>query len=249
MKTFVKHNTTPYPDILLREAQGIELLSQALAVNTHLKVPEIFHADTRTLEAEYIGSIAPDAAHSCDLGRGLAELHSIPRSYYGLDEDNYIGLNPQKNCRSDDWGSFFVDYRLGYQVSLIRDSRIRSEFAEVLGRKGESLAQYLSAHTDRPSLLHGDLWSGNVLYGRDGVYLIDPAVYHGDREVDIAMTEMFGGFGREFYRAYDEHSPLSLEYPTKRIIYNLYHYLNHYNLFGSSYLDGVRRGFEVVEGV
>src|SRR5690606_13368704 len=174
------------------------------------------------------------------LGEGLAQLHRYHRSRYGFGQDNYIGLSPQINQWTDDWGTFFRDYRLNVQISRIADPRVRQEFELVLAAHGHWLAHFLNEHCTQPSLLHGDLWSGNVLFDRRKAWLIDPAVYYGDREADIAMTEFFGGFSREFYAAYDAAWPLSGAYSRKRDIYNLYHALNHYNLFGSGYLGRCR---------
>jgi fructosamine-3-kinase len=176
-------------------------------------------------------------------------MHALRQKAYGWGRDNYIGLSPQPNRWCDSWGEFFVRDRLGYQVSRIRDTGQRSRFQKVLDEYGGTLIDWLNAHCEHPSLLHGDLWNGNVLYGADGPWLIDPAVYCGDREADIAMTQMFGGFGDAFYRAYDAHYPRTAVYSTKRDVYNLYHYLNHYNLFGGGYLGGCQAGFAVVESV
>jgi fructosamine-3-kinase len=122
----------------------------------------------------------------------------------------------------------------------------KREFEKVLNQRKENLINYLNETTTHPSLVHGDLWSGNYLCDSEKVYLIDPAVYFGDREVDLAMSEMFGGFSPAFYQAYDTAYPRSADYPHKKKIYNLYHYLNHYNLFGQSYLGPCRELFEIL---
>jgi fructosamine-3-kinase len=176
-------------------------------------------------------------------------MHALPQDAYGWGRDNYIGLSPQPNRWSDNWGEFFVQDRLGYQVSRIRDTGQRNRFQKVLDEHGGTLIDWLNAHCEHPSLLHGDLWNGNVLYGTDGPWLIDPAVYCGDREADIAMTQMFGGFGEAFYRAYDQHYPRTPVYGLKREVYNLYHYLNHYNLFGGGYLGGCQSGIAAIEEI
>ena len=244
--SFTKHNHSAFPDALRREAEGLALLRRRLE-DSPLQVPEVFHVDDSRLEMTAIdpGSWCEDSWRR--LGQGLAHLHHRRESGVGLPQDNYIGLNPQPNRDAGDWGAFFLEYRLAYQVSLVREGAVRREFSSVLERKGAGLVDYLNRHCVCPSLVHGDLWSGNVLCDSGGgVWLIDPAVYRGDREVDIAMTEMFGCFDAAFYRAYEAVLPLSSEYPTKKVIYNLYHYLNHYNLFGSGYLAGCRRGFAAV---
>ncbi|MEZ5473364.1 MAG: fructosamine kinase family protein [Marinicella sp.] len=124
---------------------------------------------------------------------------------------------------------------------------MRKRFNHILALNQDSWIAWLNQHCSRFSLLHGDLWSGNVLFDAQNVWLIDPAVYFGDSETDIAMTEMFGGFPEAFYAAYQSVKPLSSAYPKKRILYNLYHYLNHYNLFGSAYLPACERGFQKLD--
>lgn len=180
------------------------------------------------------------------LGSGLARIHRLPRERYGWSGNNWIGLNPQPNCWTDNWGAFFVQHRLGYQVSLITQASVRREFQSVLSRYGDRLAEWLNRNSDGPSLVHGDLWSGNAMFSRDAAWLIDPAVYCADREVDLAMTEMFGGFSGEFYDAYDAEYPRTGAYAAKKTVYNLYHYLNHYNLFGGAYLGACRDSVRAV---
>lgn len=199
---------------------------------------------------ERVDTIAFNAQAWQVLGEGLAALHSVEQLQFGLDHDNFIGLNPQPNVLTDDWGGFFVDYRLRYQVSLIGSAAVRGRFAALLDAAAETLAAYLNDHCTQSSLVHGDLWSGNVLADSSGrVWLIDTAVYYGDADVDLAMSEMFGGFGEGFYSSYQQARELSPEYPHKRVIYNLYHYLNHYNLFGDTYLRGCEHGFAVIDEI
>ena len=149
--------------------------------------------------------------------------------------------------RIDDWGAFFLDYRLKPQVRMIADSRVKAEFESRLAEHASALCGFLNRHCSHPSLLHGDLWAGNVLFDQDGPWLIDPTVYYGDREADLSMTELFGGFSPAFYQAYDSVYPRSNAYEVKRPIYNLYHTLNHYNLFGGSYLGTCRRYLDEFE--
>lgn len=249
--THLKPNTTGHADALIREAEGLECLASALqeAGVTGIGIPEVYRVDESGLEITAIeASVASDRAREM-LGEGLARLHGLRQEAYGWGQDNYIGLSPQPNrwCRS--WGEFFVRDRLGYQIARVRDTAQRARFQKVLEQHGDALLEWLDAHCEHPSLLHGDLWSGNVLFDSQRPWLIDPAVYCGDREADIAMTEMFGGFGRPFYDAYDSHYPRTPVYNQKREVYNLYHYLNHYNLFGSGYLGGCQRGMAVIESI
>ncbi len=242
---FRKRNETGYANALICEAEGLESLREALrdAGVSGIRIPEVLSVGESEMEIEAIASRSPTAASLEELGEGLAQMHRLPKPQYGWASDNYIGLSPQPNHWSATWGEFFVRDRLEYQVSGIREPAIREKFSEVLRHHGERLADWLDEHSTHASLLHGDLWSGNVLFDAEHPWLIDPAVYCGDREADLAMTEMFGGFGRAFYQAYDRVYLRSSVYEQKRDIYNLYHYLNHYNLFGSGYLDGCKRGF------
>ncbi len=249
MDDFRKPNTSGFSDSLQCEAEGLRLLREALAGTgvSALVVPEVRSVSDHELVLPRIHTRPATLALMSALGEGLARLHCQRYPRYGLGNDNYIGLCPQQNRWSDDWGSFFRDDRLGFQVALIQDSAVKGEFERVLTRHGQQLADFLNAHCDQPSLLHGDLWSGNVLFDGVRVWLIDPAVYYGDREADLAMTEFFGGFSVGFYQAYDRVWRRTPEYRAKRDIYNLYHALNHYNLFGSSYLGRCRELLASVE--
>lgn len=246
---FVKYNQSSYADSLIREARGLACLKTALdkTQNTYLKIPQVYEVDEQKLRMEKIISVRPTDKHQHQFGLGLAQVHQKKQACYGFDEDNYIGLNPQKNIISNNWGKFFVEQRLQFQIELIKDKRVRESFTSLLDSVKSALEEFLNQYCDFPSLLHGDLWSGNVMFSNeDGaaqVCLIDPAVYYGDREADIAMTEMFGGFSSSFYLAYNSALPLSGIYKEKKVIYNLYHYLNHYNLFGAAYLGECERGF------
>ena len=257
MNTFEKHNHSAHPEALLCEARGLAALA-AVARSTGIQVPEVLAVDDESLAMTRIHPGAWNDGAWQKLGAGLAQMHAAPADGpqfavggpWGFDEDNYIGLNPQRNTPMSEWGEFFLHRRLRYQVGLVADSRLRESFTAVLEARGPALADFLSSCSDGPALVHGDLWRGNVLCDRDGgVWLIDPAVYFGDPEVDLAMTEMFGGFADGFYRGYGERRPRSHHYPFKRDIYNLYHYLNHFNLFGAGYLDGCERGFARLRGL
>jgi len=159
--------------------------------------------------------------------------------------DNFIGLNYQKNIYLKNWGEFFCEYRLREQIKMLSNSFLRDEFSKILDNS--ILVDYLNENCASASLVHGDLWSGNVMFSQKGVYLIDLAVYYGDCEVDLAMTEMFGGFSSNFYEIYNKHLAISAEYSRKKVFYNLYHYLNHYNLFGNAYLKGCTQGFSLIK--
>ncbi|MDX1553306.1 MAG: fructosamine kinase family protein [Marinobacter sp.] len=248
MVDYIKNNPTSFPDALLYEARGLELLARTLkeANVSDLRVPPVKSVSEQELVIPRISPGPANEAAMTMLGEGLARMHAVRQPHYGFESDNTIGLSPQKNRVTDNWGDFFLEDRLGFQVGMVRNRQVREEFELVLEQKSDSLAQFLNKHCEHPSLLHGDLWSGNVLFDNAGPWLIDPAVYYGDREADIAMTELFGGFSEAFYRAYDQCYPRTEVYASKRAIYNLYHTLNHYNLFGASYLDACRRNLGVI---
>jgi len=172
------------------------------------------------------------------LGEQLAALHHITSDQHGWTRDNYIGSTAQCNKVCNDWLEFWRECRLKPQFALAQAGGYGSR----LLRKGEQLLetldQLLDGHQPVASLLHGDLWAGNKAFTVDGQAVIfDPASYYGDRETDIAMTELFGGFEQAFYSAYQAHYPLADGYPVRRDLYNLYHMLNHLNLFGGGYLS------------
>ncbi|MBW4933022.1 fructosamine kinase family protein [Marinobacter sp. F4206] len=242
---YTKHNTTGFSDALICEAEGLEQLASVLEIAgvENVRIPEVLGVDHETLKMTAIQAARADDRTLELLGEGLASLHRIVQTSYGWRRDNYIGLAPQPNQWTANWGDFFVRDRLGYQVSRITDATIRQEFEQLLDQHGPVVIEWLNRHCEHPSLLHGDLWRGNALFDGRDAWLIDPAIYCGDREADLAMTEMFGGFGAAFYRGYDRIYPRSASYDRKREIYNLYHYLNHYNLFGGGYLSGCKRGF------
>ena len=164
------------------------------------------------------------------LGRMLARLHRNEGTRFGWARDNYIGATPQQNGWCEDWTQFWRERRLAPQLELARGKGFALEMPSL---------SLLEGHRPRPSLLHGDLWSGNVGFTPEGPVVFDPAVYYGDREADLAMTELFGGFPREFYAAYEKELPLEPGYPQRKHLYNLYHLLNHLNLFGGGYLEQV----------
>ncbi len=166
------------------------------------------------------------------MGRMLAALHRKTSDRFGWIRDNWIGLSPHKNGWREDWAVFFIEKRLVPQAEQAGKNGFSVELPDV--------KTLLEGHNPEPSLLHGDLWSGNAGFTAEGPVIFDPAVYYGDREADLAMTELFGGFPDEFYAAYEEAYPLAAGYQTRKHLYNLYHLLNHLNLFGGGYLGQVK---------
>lgn len=248
MAVFIKRNHSAYKDQLLCEARGLALLSQYIDP-VDIAIPEVFYVDEHELQLPRIAAQRMSSQQFEQLGRGLAHLHAHRQQQFGFAEHNYIGLNPQQNGLSDNWGEFFVQRRLAYQLTLMVSSSLRKSFSTLLDRHRKKLVAFLNQHCQFASVVHGDLWSGNVMADSDRVWLIDPAVYYADREVDLAMTEMFGAFPTVFYRAYDEVLPRCDAYPQKKVIYNLYHYLNHFNLFGSGYEEGCCHGFDIIRSL
>ncbi|WP_041244967.1 fructosamine kinase family protein [Gloeobacter kilaueensis] len=174
------------------------------------------------------------------MGEQLAQLHRITSPHgFGFERDNTIGSTPQPNGWTAEWAVFFGRHRLGHQLALAQGGAIEERPARLLI---ERLPEILGEHTPVPSLLHGDLWSGNADFTTAGEpVLFDPATYYGDRETDLAMSELFGGFGDAFYQGYRRAWPLEPGYERRKILYNLYHVLNHYNLFGGSYAQQANR--------
>lgn len=234
---FVKTNRASLANMFAAEAAGL----QEVAAQQQVKVPKVFclGSDGKqaflVLEHFELTSLRGDSASS--LGEQLAALHRIPQAFFGWHINNTIGSTPQHNDRSEDWVEFWQQQRLGKQLQFAADNG----FGGQLQRNGEKLIVALPAlfsdYRPHPSLLHGDLWGGNAAADTDGHPVIfDPACYYGDREAELAMTELFGGFAQNFYAAYQQSYPLDAGYKTRKTLYNLYHILNHLNLFGSGYL-------------
>lgn len=233
---FVKINTRNRQTIMFAaEFAGLLALYESGAIRVPKPLCYGATANASYLVTEYL-PLASGGANPRMLGRQLAALHHHTAAAYGWERDNTLGTTPQPNTRSKDWNAFWRELRLGHQLRLAA----RNGYGGALQTKGERLLSELDkflSHRPPASLLHGDLWSGNVSGLADGTPVIfDPAVYYGDRETDLAMTELFGGFGRDFYAAYREEWPLDEGYELRKDLYNLYHILNHLNLFGGGYL-------------
>jgi fructosamine-3-kinase len=243
---FVKWNATAVPHMFEAEARGLQLLAAANALRIPRVIAMIDQPPALVLEWIDIGSNKHAAAEA--LGRGLAQLHRSSAPTYGLDHDNFIGSNPQRNTPSRSWIEFYRDQRLGVQRDLAqRNGQLTPDRARRLDRVLNHLDQWIDESLVKPALLHGDLWGGNTLIDAQGQpVLIDPAAYYGDREAELAFTELFGGFGARFYAAYHEAWPLDPSYADRRDLYNLYHLLNHLNLFGAGYggsVDAILRRY------
>lgn len=233
---FVKLNAADRGAMFEAEAAGLAEIAATTTV--HVPAPLCWGAnsDAAWLVLEYI-EFGDAVTHSmAQLGEELAALHRVTAKKFGWVSDNTIGATPQINTQNRDWLEFWRECRLGYQLALAAQNGAPAS----LLKKGERLAQECGAlfkHAAvKPALLHGDLWGGNVGFDRAGAPVIfDPAVYYGDREADVAMTELFGGFSADFYTAYRGAFALDAGYEVRKQLYNLYHVLNHFNLFGGGY--------------
>ena len=243
-RLFMKANRKENADFFRAEAEGLAALTSAGAI----RVPEVIargeDGNESFLLLEYVEEGRRSPAASEKLGSQLAQLHMadtahlVPGGRFGFQNDNYIGAGSQSNKPADSWTAFFVENRLRPQferASYYWDSADRKN----IDRFMDKVDRYLT-EPDRPSLIHGDLWAGNYMIDSSGEpWLIDPAAYVGHSEADLAMTELFGGFDRRFYDAYRETAGIDPGYADRRDLYNLYHLLNHLNLFGGSYLYSV----------
>jgi fructosamine-3-kinase len=237
---FVKINLVSQADMFEAEALG---LKQMLATQTiRVPVPICWGvADNASyLALEWLEFGGETAKASEEMGRKLAAMHRVgSAAQFGWERNNTIGSTPQINTWTENWADFFAEHRIGYQLQLAKrkggNFPDTSQFVEVV-------KEYLSDRHPKPSLVHGDLWSGNAAVLETGEpVILDPATYYGDREVDIAMTELFGGFPAAFYRGYNEVFPLDEGYQQRKTLYNLYHILNHFNLFGGGYASQANR--------
>jgi protein-ribulosamine 3-kinase len=233
---FVKINDAAHAAMFEAEAAGLQEIAAAQAIRVPLPICYGTAEDTCYLVLEYIDMGSGGNAAAQTLGRQLAALHRASAPRFGWSIANTIGATPQVNSWSDSWLDFWRERRLGYQLELAA----RNGFGGGLQRKGEQLlarvGSFFHGYAPVPSLLHGDLWGGNWAIDLDGSPVVfDPAVYYGDREADIAMTELFGGFPPSFYAAYREAWPLHQGYAVRKTLYNLYHVINHLNLFGGGY--------------
>ncbi len=237
---FVKINQANQEAMFAAEALG---LKQIHATKT-IRVPEPICwgiADKSSyLVLEWLEFGGGDSQSWEKMGQNLAHLHQVSLSdRFGWHCNNTIGSTPQINTISNNWADFFAHQRIGYQLRLAKErgGNFPDEDQVI-----PAISEILSQHQPHPSLVHGDLWSGNAAITVDGEpVILDPATYWGDREVDLAMTELFGGFPAAFYRGYNDVFPLNAGYQKRKTLYNLYHILNHFNLFGGGYASQANR--------
>jgi len=239
-RVFVKTNARAPADMFEAEAHGLEWLRRAGT----LRIPEVLAVGSRPafLVLEHLGGGRPRTGFDEALGQGLAALHRTGADGFGLERDNFIGRLPQTNAPEQSWSAFYREARLAPMVERATraghlSSAVARDFERLYSKLGE-----LVGPDEPPSRLHGDLWGGNLHVDDQGApCLIDPAVYGGHREIDLAMMKLFGGFGSRVFEAYDEAWPLAPGAGDRVGLYQLYPLLVHVNLFGGSYAAAVRR--------
>lgn len=233
---FLKINSSP-KDLFIKEANGLIELKKANAI----RVPEVILVKEDFLLTEFISQGRESKNFFEDFGRRFAELHKYKGRHFGFYENNYIGSNPQINIpernEAENWIEFYFNKRILCQYKLAEQNGYATdELRKGINYLEKNIEKILKGSDEPPALLHGDLWSGNFIIDENGeASLIDPAVYYGHREADLAMTKLFGGFSSRFYSSYNEAYPLIPEYEYRENIYKLYHILNHLNLFGRGY--------------
>jgi len=233
---FVKTNHAHLVNMFAAEMAGLEEIRASNTLYSPKPITMGTSNNTAFLVLEYL-NMEGHPIDDVQFGQQLAAMHQRTNRHFGWHQNNTIGSTAQENNISSNWIQFFQKHRLEYQFNLAA----ANGFTGKLQNHGEKLMAdlelFFSNYHPKPSLVHGDLWSGNygsLKKGRPVIF--DPALYYGDRETDMAMTELFGGFSKAFYAAYQEITPLDSGYQSRKTLYNLYHILNHLNLFGGSYL-------------
>ena len=234
---FLKWNASAPTDMFMKEAIGLNEMSLA---GSSLIIPKVIWSKEADyfpglLLMEYLQPSCNSSAFDERLGRGIAQLHRKTASAFGFHHSNYCGTTLQDNTWTESWPKFFAQRRIWSLVQQIKTTR---------GMSSEELRNYeklvnriplILSHSTQPSLIHGDLWSGNYMYTANGPALIDPACYYADREMELGMMKLFGGFSSTVWGAYQEEFPLPQGWKERNRLYQLYHVLNHYLLFGVSY--------------
>jgi protein-ribulosamine 3-kinase len=242
---FVKLNRADREAMFVAERKGLEAICDSGAI----RVPQVYltgrEGQYSYIAMEYIEMTA--SASSTQLAQALAAMHDCVHQQFGFHCDNTIGSTPQVNRLTGDWVDFWREHRLGFQLALARRNGLPPKLIDSGEKLAQELVRFFDSYRPCASLLHGDLWNGN--WGADAVgspVVYDPACYYGDHEADLAMMELFGNPGAHFFAVYREHFPIDPGYSSRRDLYNLYHLLNHANLFGGNYADQAQR---VIEGL
>jgi len=229
----IAHGSAGGQSYLVLEHLELGSRGDAKLLGEQLAALHRFSSDRPDVNSRTAGEV--NSGHSRP-GCYATPCHGRKEKSFGFVHDNFIGTTPQPNSWKDDWIDFWREQRLGFQLRLAADNGYGGQLQRVGEKLLDALPAFFESYTPQPSLLHGDLWSGNHAFLADGTPTIfDPAAYYGDRECDLAMTELFGGYPADFYAAYRAVYPLDAGYATRRELYNLYHILNHANLFGGGY--------------
>lgn len=234
---FLKWNASSPSDMFLKEAAGLSEMSQA---GTYLVIPKVIWSkeiddSPGLLLMEYLQPASNTSGFDGQLGRGLAQLHRKSAFAFGFQHSNYCGTTIQDNTWTNNWPEFYAERRIWALVQQIISAHGMSSEEQKMYKKLVDKMPTLLAHQTVPSLIHGDLWSGNYMYTANGPALIDPACYYADREMELGMMQLFGGFSSRVWEAYQEEFPLPDGWRRRIPLYQLYHILNHYLLFGGSY--------------
>jgi protein-ribulosamine 3-kinase len=238
---FIKTNTSSKAfEMFKAEDFGLNLIHDTKTIATPTVIDCGKYQKSSYLIMEFVESKSPSSLDFENLGSKLGELHLNSSNVFGLNQNNFIGSLPQSNKQNTSWVKFYTNERLLPQLQLAKQKGLLSNnecpSEKIISEKLENL--FLDV---KPSLLHGDLWSGNYMISKEGTpYLIDPAIYYGDYEVDLAMSKLFGGFGESFYRAHSKYFPVTQKTSSRIEIYQLYYLMVHLNLFGKSYYDSVK---------
>jgi len=242
---FAKVNEAAHAPLFAAEADGLAAIAAANALHVPRVVAHGNDGERAWLVLEWLELAALTAASASHLGAALATQHRVVQMRFGWHADNFIGASPQRNGWSDDWSAFWRDHRLHAQLRFAAKNRLPSRMIDRGERLASDCHELLRGHAAAKALLHGDLWSGNAA-ASDATHgaVFDPAVYVGDPEADIAMTELFGGFPPDFLAAYRAEWPLEAGYTVRRDLYNLYHLLNHANLFAGDYVRQAQQSIE-----
>ncbi len=233
---FVKLNDANLSDMFEAEAAGLNEMAASHSIRVPAAICSGISGNQAFLVLEHLEFGSGNNSHDA-LGQMLAQMHSHSCERFGWYRNNTIGSTPQHNDQTNNWISFWRDQRLGFQLQLASHNGYNGRLQQLGEQLLPVIDAFFSDYQPNASLLHGDLWSGNYAFTTDGTPVIfDPAVYYGDRESDLAMTELFGGFNSRFYQAYEAAYPLDEGYSQRKTLYNLYHVLNHLNLFGAGYL-------------
>lgn len=238
---FLKTGPLSSLEMFLAEADGLKELAQAKAIRVPKVLGCVYSRTESLLAMEWIDFQLASESTEWMLGRNLAKLHRYSADRFGWRRDNTIGPTRQRNGWSDDWVRFYKENRLAFQLELAAENGFRGDLQLLGMRLLDNIGHYFGDYWPEASLLHGDLWGGNWAAADSTPVIFDPAVYYGDRETDIAMTKLFGGFGPAFYEAYEEAWPMSAGHERRERLYQLYHVLNHLNVFGATYLARAER--------